>query len=289
MNENELFDVIVIGGGPSGVTAAVYAARGGKKVKLFHTDASALAKAELIQNYYGFDAVGGAELYKRGLSQAESVGVSVELAEVTFVRAEDDGFTVSTSVGEYRSRKLVVATGARRRSAGIGGESEFVGRGVSYCAVCDAFFYRKKRVAVIGTGNYAVHEYSVISSVASEAYLLTNGEADPVGAIPPEKVVSGRIARIFGGERVEGVELVDGRKIFVDGVFIAVGVMGSAELARSVGVVTDPSGAIAVDGNGMTNVPGLYAAGDCISGVKQIGKAVSDGVRVGYALLKSGQ
>lgn len=284
-NIKHIYDVIVIGGGPGGVTAAVYAARGGKSVKLFHTAASALCKAEHIQNYYGVQSVSGGVLYERGIAQAESVGVSVELAEVTFVSAGDDGFTVCTANGDYACKKLVVATGAARKKLGLDGEESYAGRGVGYCAVCDAFFYRKKRVAVVGAGEYALHEYSAVAPVAAEAFLLTNGEKPLSGCgIPPDNIITARIKRIVGDKRVTAVEFEDGSSLLVDGVFIAAGVMGSFELAKSVGVITD-NGAIVVDESGMTNVAGLYAAGDCTAGIKQIGKAVADGVRVGYALL----
>ncbi|MDE6401525.1 MAG: FAD-dependent oxidoreductase, partial [Clostridiales bacterium] len=157
------------------------------------------------------------------------------------------------------------------------------GKGVSYCAVCDAFFYRKKRVGVIGAGEFAAHEYAALKNVAGEVYLLTNGEKSSFDA---DSIVDGKIARVLGRDgRVCGVEFEDGTELALDGLFVAAGVMGSGEIAKSIGAFTDVGGSIVTDERGATNVSGLYAAGDCTAGVKQIGKAVADGMMVGLALV----
>lgn len=277
------FDVIIIGGGPSGVSAALYTARGGLSVAVIHNGVSALHRAREIENFYGAGRVSGATLYETGLGQAAAVGARVISDQVTFVRSDEDGFTVTTVGGEYFARRLVAATGADRARANIAGLSDYEGRGVSYCAVCDAFFYRKKRVGVVGAGEFAEHEYNAIKPVAGEATLLTNGEEPSFFA---ERTITCGIARVFGDERLRGVELADGTRLELDGLFVALGVMGSSALCKSVGVFTDGGGAIKVDGRGMTNVRGLYAVGDCTNGIKQIGKAVSDGIAVGLNIIE---
>ncbi len=277
------YDAIIIGGGPAGVSAALYAARGGKKVLILHTNSSALHRAENIQNYFGTGEVSGAALYETGLDQARSVGATVIDAQATFVSASD-GFTVSSTAGEFVSDKLVLAVGAARKSIAVDGLDTFEGRGVSYCAVCDAFFYRKKTVAVIGAGEFARHEYSALKNVVGKAYLLTNGEK---ACFETDNTIEKKIARIIGGERVSGVVLDDGSSIDVDGVFVAAGIAGAGAIAKSVGVFTDERGAIKTDDCRMTNVDGLYAVGDCTPGTKQIAKAVCDGMIAGMSILKN--
>ncbi|MCH5162226.1 MAG: NAD(P)/FAD-dependent oxidoreductase [Clostridiales bacterium] len=279
------YDVIIIGGGPAGASAALYAARGGLSVCIIHNSASALEKAT-IQNYYGAGDVSGAELYKTGLKQASSVGAEVIEAQVTFAsRGETDGFEVMTTAGKYNCKRLVIATGAKRQSLDIEGIKEYDGKGVSYCAVCDAFFCRNKRVAVIGAGEYAKHEYDELLKVAKEVRLLTNGEAVSFDA-SGMNVVDGKLSRVVGSDgRVCAVEFVGGEILELDALFVALGVMGSAAIAKSMGVMTDESGAIAVNESGMTNVDGLYAAGDCTAGIKQIARAVNDGMTVGLSLI----
>ncbi len=260
------------------MSAALYAARGGTDVLLLHGGASALHKAELIQNYYGTGAVSGAALYDNGIAQAKAVGVTVVKTQATFASYDGAEFCVATTDGEYRAKRLVIATGAARRSADIPGLKEYEGSGVSYCAVCDAFFYRKKKVAVLGAGEYARHELETLARVAEVE--------KPSFAAP--RAVESKLRRIVGSEesgRVCAVEFEDGSTESIDGLFVALGVLGSGGIAKSMGVVVGADGAIAVDARGMTNIDGLYAAGDCVSGYKQVAKAVNDGLTVGLSLI----
>lgn len=278
-------DVIIIGGGPAGVSAAVYAARGGLDVVLLHGGVSALHKAERIENYYGTGAVSGAALYDSGIAQAASMGVTVVKTQATFASYDGEAFRGATTDGEYTAKRLVIATGAARRTANVAGIREYEGSGVSYCAVCDAFFYRKKKVAVLGAGEYARHELETLARVAEETVLLTNGEKPSFDA---PRIVEKKLRRVVGSEesgRVCSVEFEDGSTENVDGLFVALGVLGSGGIAKSMGVITGADGSIAVDARGMTNVDGLYAAGDCVSGFKQVAKAVSDGLTVGMSLI----
>lgn len=282
---NNNFDVIIIGGGPAGASTALYAARGGLTVALLHNGLSALHRAERIENFYGAGTIGGAELYSRGLEQARAVGATVVECIVTSARFDGESFTVTANGGEYVGRRLVIATGAERRRADIEGLRELEGKGVSYCAVCDAFFYRKKRVGVLGAGEFAAHEYGALGGIVGEAILLTNGEKPTFAA---ENVREQKIARLLRSEetgKLCGVEFTDGDRLALDGLFVALGVMGSNALCKSLGVMTDECGAILTDEHGMTNVDGLYAAGDACVGIKQIGKAVADGVTVGTSVV----
>ena len=170
-----MYDVIIVGQGPAGASAAIYAVRAGLDVLLIGRDSGALAKAEKIENYYGFiEPVSGHELLQRGLDQVVRLGVAVKHEEVTAVRWIDQ-FTVETTAGEYQSLSVILATGMPRRKAAIAGLSDYDGRGVSYCATCDGFFYRGKTVAVIGNGDYACKEAAELKPFARTIYLMTNG------------------------------------------------------------------------------------------------------------------
>lgn len=273
------YDVIVIGGGPAGASAALYCARGGFSVCVIDGGASALLKAERIDNYYGASATGAA-LYAAGLGQARSAGAETLDGQVTFVSADErGGFAVSSTAGELSCKKLVVATGATRvRVAALDD-----GSGISYCAVCDAFFYRKKRVGVIGAGAFARHEFETLASVAASVALFTDGEK------PSFDVAETYTQKISGvkrdGDKLVGVILSDGKLVELDGLFVAVGVAGATALAKSMGILTLGDGSIKTDG-GKTNIRGLFAAGDCTSGIKQVAKAVCDGMNAGLAAVK---
>ncbi len=282
---NKKIDVIIIGGGPAGASTALYAARGGLNVVLLHNGQSALHRAERIENFYGAGAVGGGELYSRGLEQARAVGARIVDCVVSSAGYDGECFTVATDCGEFVSRRLVIATGAERRRADIAGLRELEGKGVSYCAVCDAFFYRKKRVGVLGAGEFAAHEYNALSGVVGEVILLTHGEKPTFAADNMREKKIARVLKSDETDRLCGVEFSDGETLALDGLFVALGVMGSNALCKSLGVLTDERGAILTDERGMTNIDGLYAAGDVCVGIKQIGKAVSDGVTVGTSLV----
>ncbi len=282
----KIYDTVIIGGGAGGVSAALYVARGNKKVCVIDSGASALLRAHSIQNYYGSGAVSGETLYRTGLEQAQEVGAEVINAQATFCAYDGTLFCVTLDDGrKLHSRTLVIATGAARKSGGIAGLDEFEGRGVSYCAVCDAFFYRGKHVGIIGAGSYAEHEFSALKNVAGKVDLFCNGSA-PSFDVGTADVYTQKISRIVGGERVTGVLLDDGKEIELDGVFVALGTLGAVGIAKSVGVIANSVGELTVDSRGMTNIDGLYAVGDCTPGIKQIAKAVCDGMIVGTDILK---
>lgn len=282
--QNKIYDVIIIGGGPGGASAAVYAVRGGLTVAVIDGGGSALLRAESVQNYYGIAQTSGEKLYRAGLSQARALGAEVFNEQVTFLSADGEKFTAQTPSGEMIGRRAVIAVGATSlRPANIAGLSELEGKGVSYCAVCDGFFYRKKRVGVIGAGEYARHEYDALKAVAGEVMLFTNGETPCFSA---ERSYAQKIARVAERNgRVGGIELEDGTTVELDGLFIAIGVMGGAGLAKSLGVFTDGNGFIKTDERGMTNIAGLYAVGDCTPGIKQVSRAVTDGMRAGLSVI----
>lgn len=277
-------DVIILGTGPAGISASLYTARAGMETLALGKDGGALEKTERIENYYGFpQPVSGRELIQNGVAQAERLGVRVVRAEVLGI-SFDGTFSVQTEEEAFTAPQVILATGSSRKSPKIEGLKGYEGHGVSYCAVCDGFFYRKKEVAVLGEGDYALHEARELLPLASKVTVLTGGLAAKA-AFPPEiEVITKKISALRGEETLKSVEFEDGAFLPVSGFFVAVGAAGSADLAKKLGAETEgPS--IRTDRNGRTNIPGLYAAGDCTGGLLQIAKAVGDGAAAGISAI----
>ena len=278
-------DVFIIGKGPAGISAALYTVRAGLSTVVTGCSAGSLGRAEKIENYYGFaEPVSGEELFENGIRGAERLGVTV-LDEEVFGVSYDGNFRISTDQGEHEAEALIIAAGSVRKAPQIRGLKEFEGAGVSYCAVCDAFFHRGNDVAVIGSGPYAVSEAEHLAGVVKSVTILTNGremEAEVPGNIA---VKTEKISELFGDQIVSEVRFEDGTAMSVSGVFVAEGTAGSTDLGRKLGVV-DPDGKWIVEADGSTPVPGLYAAGDCTGGLLQVSKAVSDGAEAGTAAIR---
>ena len=264
--------VVIIGSGPAGVSAALYTARAGIDTTVLTRGPGALARAEGIENYYGVPGpVSGAELERRGIEGAKAVGVQFVEAEAVGLTFTDK-LTVETLSGDYPADAVILATGASRAAPPIPGLKALEGHGVGYCATCDAFFYRGKDVAVLGSGEYALHEASALLPLAKSVTLLTGG-APLTAEFPPEiALCTEKVEAILGEEagKVTGVRLAGGRELPLDGVFVALGVAGSTALARKMGAEVDGN-RIVVDEHMMTTVPGLFAAGDCTGGLLQDG------------------
>lgn len=280
--------VIIIGSGPAGVSAALYARRGGADVTVITKGAGFLASAEWVENYYGFaEPITGTELEQRGIAGAKRLGVRFETDEAMAVLPSDvgDGFCVEGVHADYAGDAVILAAGSPRKTLSVPGMREFEGRGISFCAICDAFFYRGKKVAVVGAGDYALHEAEILRPHAAQITLLTNGAETDRSPADDIAVHTERIARIEGDRRVRQVVFDDGTQLDVDGIFMAIGTAGSSDLARKLGVLLH-DGKIAVGAHMETNVPGVYAAGDCTGGLMQVAKAVYEGAEAGLAVLK---
>ena len=279
-------NIVIIGSGPAGVSAALYAVRAGVDTVILTKGPGALDRAEKIENYYGFaEPISGAELERRSIENAKRLGVNVITAEAVGLTYTDK-LTVETVGADYPADAVILATGASRAVPRIPGLAGLEGHGVSFCAACDAFFYRGKDVAVLGSGEYALHEVQALLPVAGSVSLLTNG-APLTAQFPPEvKVYSQKMDAILGEKVVTGVQLSGGETLAVSGVFVALGVAGSTALARKIGAAVDGS-RIVVDAAMQTTVPGLYAAGDCTGGLLQVAKAVYEGALAGTEAAKA--
>lgn len=281
-------NIVIIGAGPAGISAALYAARGNMNPLVINNGIGALEKAEKIENYYGLEQpLSGKELYERGISQAEALGVRILDAEVLGISGFDT-FTVKTTAGDFDTVSVILATGGKRSAPKIPGLKEFEGRGVSYCAVCDAFFYRGKEVAVVGNGEFALHEAEELRNVTQDVTIYTDGKEPEFSREHPIAVNTMKIQAIEGDDKVSGLlmqsdiaaqdaEAPESSFYPADGVFVALGTAGSTEIARQMGAEITDKGNIKTDEEMATTIPGLFAAGDCTGGLLQVSKAVYEG------------
>lgn len=281
-----MYDVIILGAGPAGISASLYTKRANLKTLILYNDKSGLEKASLIENYYGFkNGITGEELYNTGIEQAKNIGVEVLKEEVVKIENNIEHFNIVTTKNEYQTKNLILATGNKKNRPKIKGIEKFEGKGVSYCAICDGFFYRNRSVAVLGSGNYAIAETNELINIADNITILTNGKEAPEFRADNVKVDTKEIEEIEGTDKVEEVKFKDGTTIKTDGIFVAEGVAGSSEFAKKLGIITQKD-KIVVNENMETNVKGIYACGDCTGGLLQVSKAVYEGAKAGLEVIK---
>lgn len=279
------YQAVIIGGGPAGVSAALYLARANIKTAIVENGPGALARAHKIENFYGI-AASGPRLYAEGLEQARSLGVDIIQDEVLAVEYYDSFvLTLKHAAEPLPAPALILATGTKNVTLNLPGLVELEGKGISYCAVCDGFFFRKKKLAVLGHGAFALHEAEYLRHIAAEVTVLTNGQDDSAAKAAGFATLTTPVTAVTGSERLEAVHFADGSELEVSGLFIALGTADSTDMARKLGAQLDGR-FIKVDADGATNIPGLFAAGDCIGGLKQVAKAVHDGARAGLAAIK---
>lgn len=281
-----MYDVIIIGAGPAGISASIYAKRGNLNVLVIYNDKSSLEKAEKIDNYYGFEnGIYGNKLYQDGINQAKNLGVDIKNEEVIKIEFEETGYSVTTLEGKYKSKTIILATGNKKNTPNIKGIKEFEGKGISYCAICDGFFYKDKDVAIIGSGNYAISETNDLINITKQITILTNGSKAPEIRADNVKINEKEIKEIKGDKRAEEIEFTDNSRLKTEGIFIAEGIAGSLEFAKKLGIITK-NNKIIVNEKMETNVPGIYACGDCTGGLLQISKAVYEGTVAGLQTIQ---
>lgn len=289
-----VYDIIIIGAGPAGLTSAIYAAR--MKLNALVLEASTvggqIAKTHLVENYPGIPPMSGAEFAEVIRKQVEDLGIEIRFEEATSVKKVGELFTVKTEKGSYQSSAVIIATGMQARKVGFEGEDEFLGRGVSYCTICDGPLFKGKAVAVIGGGDSAVKAALFLSDIAKEVFLIHRRDQlraepylqDKLFANPKIKVLWNKVPKSVKGTKiVEKIELTDTKtgetmEMSIDGVFIEAGGIPATALLANLGVEMDERGFIKVDKEQKTNVPGLFAAGDVTDcPLKQVSTAVGQG------------
>ncbi|MBI5328373.1 MAG: thioredoxin-disulfide reductase [Deltaproteobacteria bacterium] len=286
-----MYDLIIIGGGPAGLTAGIYAQRARLKTLLLEKEivGGQIAVSDVIENYPGFPPISGAGLMEKFEQQARGFGLEIKVADVMDIHDEGRRKIVKTSEGDLTNKAVIIATGAKPKRLGVLGEKEFIGRGVSYCATCDGPFFKGQRVLVVGGGDTAVKEAVYLSKIASKVYLAHRRDQLRAEKIIQEKAFATSNAEMLlshvlkeirgktGVEKAVLQNLKDNsiKEFAVEGVFIFVGINPTTDF---VDVEKDEQGFIKTDQNMQTSVKGIFAAGDCrITPLKQVATAVGDG------------
>ncbi len=295
-----MLDLLVIGAGPAGLTAALYARRAEKSVTVIEKGAfgGQITYSPRIENYPGFVSVSGTELADIMVSQALEQGANLEPDEIKGIEKTDGGYRAIGEFGSYEAKTVIIATGAKHRQLGLPRENDFVGEGISYCAVCDGAFYRGKKVAVIGGGNSALQEAVLLSEGCSEVILVQNldhftGEKkllDALKAKPNVSLITGHVVtELLGEQSLTGIKISgkDGERVLdVDGMFVAIGLVPQNEFAKSV-VALNEWGYLPSGEDTKTECDGIFAAGDCrAKGIRQIATAVADGATAALCAIR---
>lgn len=287
-----MYDLIIIGGGPGGLTAGIYAQRAQLNVLLIEKQmlGGQIAISDVIENYPGFPSISGPELMEKFEEQARGLGLKIEFHEVEKVTKSKEAITLKTTDGELKARAVIVATGAKPRPLGVPGEKAYLGKGVSYCATCDGPFFKNQRVVVVGGGDTAVKEAVYLSKIAKEVHIIHRRDKLRAEKILQERALKtenitihwNHILKEITGTKmgVEGVviEDVNSKKetsLETEGVFVFVGITPTTSF---VDVDKDASGFIKTNQKMETSVEGIYAVGDCRdTPLLQVATAVGDG------------
>lgn len=275
--------IAVIGSGPAGVSTALYLKRANKEVIVFTNHKSSLMHAKKVDNYYGVTSTNGNDLYQEGLKELNNLNIPIIEEEVYNIK-DDDKFVIETNKNNHIVDIIVLATGSAKNRPKIKDIEKYEGNGVSYCATCDGFFFKNKKVAVLGNSEFAIHELNYLKNITSDLFLLTNGEDFQSNEF---KTYTDKISQLYGYKDEFGIEYLEGiifetdknHTLNLDALFIALDSPDSNILAKKCGILTDKEGII-VNDKFETNIPNIYACGDAIKGHKQIARAVYEGMIV---------
>jgi thioredoxin reductase (NADPH) len=296
------YDVVIVGGGPAGLSAALYAGRSMLKTAVISKDfGGQVLDAHIVENYPGFISIKGSELMEKFKEHAEHFGAELIEGEVTSIRREGKYFIIESTAGTTRSKALIYAAGSVHRKLGVPGEEELLGRGVSYCAICDAALYRDKVVAVVGGGNTAFADAELLTEYTSKVYLIHRRRGFRAEEIyvhrvkenpKIEFVIPYVVKRIEGSGKVErlileNTETGEQKQLSVDAVFIDIGMVPQTDLIKPLGVELTERGYIVVKDDMSTNIPGLFAAGDITTGLNNIHQIITAAAKGTVAALSA--
>lgn len=283
-----MYDIIIIGKGPAGLSAALYTVRSNMRTLIIGRNDSRLGKADKIDNYFGFaDTVSGKQLLADGESQVKRLGAEVVEDEVVSIEKEDY-FSVITATQRYACKAMLLATGQPNKVIRVENLVKFEGKGVSYCSTCDGFFYNNLKVGVLGNKDFAMHEALELLTYTKDITVYTNGKQLEVSSKYDEelkkfKVETRQISRLDGADFLQRIHFTDGASQELDGLFVAYESASSVDFARKMGILVDGS-SVVTDAGQQTNLEGLFAAGDCTSSFKQVSVAVGQGAIAGKAM-----
>ncbi len=281
-----IYDVIIIGSGPAGISASLYTKRANLVTLIISKGKSTLEKVGNIENYYGLEEnIDGKNLQEIGEKQAKRLGIEIKKEEVVQIE-KSTNFLITTLNHTYKTKTVILATGSARKKIDIKGIKELEGKGVSYCAICDAFFFKGKDVAVLGSKEYALHEAQILLPIAKSVMMLTNGEEAIDKRAEGIEIEEKKIQELKGIDHIEEVTFEDNTSKKIDGLFVALGTASSSDLARKLGIkIEEKTNHIIVNDKMETNLSGLYACGDCVGGTLQIAKAVYEGMIAGMSAI----
>ena len=288
----ELYDIGIVGSGPAGLSAGIYAGRAGLSAIIFDKDIAGglVNENPLVENYLGFKSIKGEELARALVEHAKEYSAIRELEPVKSIKKENENFVILTEKNEYRAKSVIIATGTTHKPLGVPGEKKFIGKGVSYCVTCDGYLFKDKRVAVIGGGNSGAIAAITLKDIAKDVtviefmpyYMCEKTYEEKLKSLSIPYIVNAETLEIFGEEKVNGVRFKDRetgeeKTIKVDGVFIYIGLTPQNMLAKELGLELDRRGYIKADHNQKTNMERVYAAGDITGGKAQIIVAAGQG------------
>ena len=294
-----MYDIIIIGSGPAGLTAALYALRADKRVLVLEKEnfGGQITFSPKVENYPAFMQISGNELAQKLMDQVMEHGADIELGEVTGIVCEPDRKKVLCTDEVYEARAVIIATGSRHRQLGLEGENELIGAGISYCAVCDGAFFNSQNVAIVGGGNTALQEAVLLSDICHEVTVIQNlpmltGEGRLIRAIeakPNVRVIyDSLVTGLVGEESLRAVRVLntvtdEEQELAVDGLFVAIGQKPENEPFSSL-VELVANGYVLAGEDCKTSAPGIFVAGDCrTKGVRQVTTAVADGATAALA------
>jgi thioredoxin reductase (NADPH) len=292
------YDIIIIGAGPAGLTAALYAYRYNLNTLLISKDlGGTVLEAHSVENFPGYKTITGIELMKLWINHIKSLKIEIQQEDIINIEKQKDIFIVTTKNGKkFQSKTIILALGMKRKRLNIKGEDQFLGKGISYCASCDAPLYKNKIIAVIGGGDTALIDAQLLSKYAKKVYIIHRRDqfrAEPtrVQQIKKNKkieiIYNSNVKEIKGNNFVETIILDNNTQLKVDGIFIDVGFIPSIDIIKKLNVKCDENDYIMVNNKQETNISGLFAAGDITNNpLKQIITATAEGALAAFSAFK---
>ena len=290
-----MYDVIIIGGGPAGITAGIYCQRANLKTIIFEkeTIGGQIASSPLVENFPGCKSISGAQLATNFYEQADELGIPIEIEEVLEI-IPGEKIKVITDFGEYESKVVILATGSKYRLLGLPNEIDYIGKGIAFCTSCDGAFFKDKTIAIIGGGNSAVTNAIYMANIAKKIYLIDISDhficektlEDKVRKLDNVEIIQqAGVKEILGDEELSGIVLTNGKKLDIEGMFISIGMVAQTDLVKDL-IKLNPQNYID-SSDCKTNLDNIFVAGDCRSkNIRQLTTAVADGTTAAINAIK---